>query len=662
MIPRKLVQSIAVAVLILWLAPGAIRAGAQVVDLAGSRIEVTPIAANWRFHPGDDALWAQPGFDDSGWKLIQPMSDWFGQGYSEQNGLAWFRFRLRVPANISSFVLELPEIQRSYQLFANGVLLDQVGGLPPEHPHAVVSAPRLFTVPVHSSGSPQVITLALRLWQEPRLKTFTESVLHHQAYAGSAEAVSSRFSLLKSATLLRSGGDYTQDLIMVIMGAATLLLFWLTREGFYLWFTVNMVLSATDLLPMHLLSHHFAWGYLFTLYVYIVLDFLGGLSFALFLLGMLNRSSTRTILIFLCLSFAPELGPLLVTAGYANATWGSSIYFVGQAVIDVILLWYMVSGWRDGSVYAKLLLVPYAIQVLLYGSFNLGYVLLDLNIPHAGSLIPSQIQLLQQPFSISLMDVGSIASLLGLLAVLVYRFARTSRDQQRLSAALQAAHDVQSRLVPVDLPVLGGLRAEIAYLAAEEVGGDFCQVLPRPDGSILVAIGDVSGKGLQAAMLGTLAVGALRSIADEDLEPAAALERLNNVILRTGQEGFITCLCLKLSPDGLVTVANAGHLAPYLDGEEIMVEPGLPLGIVAGIEYEQSSLMLPGTARLTLISDGVVEARSRTGELFGFERTLGISRLAAAEIASAAQRFGQQDDITIITLDWVQPVAELISA
>jgi hypothetical protein len=661
MIPRKLLHSVAVSVLILWLALGDLRAGAQIIDLQASRLQITAIATNWRFHPGDDPLWAQPGFDDSSWKLMQPTSDWVDQGYSEQNGLAWFRFRLRVPPQTSSFVLELPEIQRSYQLFANGVLLGQVGGLPPEHPHAVLSAPRLFTVPVHPSGNPQVITLALRLWQEPRLKAVTDNVLRHQAYAGDAGDVSSRFSLLKAATLLRSGGDYTLDILMMIMGAATLLLFWLTREGFYLWFAVNMVLAVTDL-PIHLLSHHFAWGYLFTLYAYILLDFVSGLSFVLFLLGMLNRSSTRTILIFLCLSLAPEVGPLLVTTGYASASWGSLIYFVAQAVIDLILLWYMVSGWRAGSVYAKLLLVPYAIEVLFQGSTNLGYVLVDLNIPHGESLITDQIQLLQEPFSISLMDVGSIASLLGLLAVLVYRFARTSRDQQRLSAALQAAHDVQSRLVPVDLPVLGGLRAEIAYLAAEEVGGDFCQVLPRPDGSILVAIGDVSGKGLQAAMLGTLAVGALRSIADEDLEPAAALERLNNVILRTGQEGFITCLCLKLAPDGVITVANAGHLAPYLDGEEMMVEPGLPLGIVPAIEYEQSTLVLPGTARLTLISDGVVEARSRSGELFGFERTTEISRLAAAEIASAAQRFGQQDDITIITLDWVQPVAELISA
>lgn len=165
-------------------------------------------------------------------------------------------------------------------------------------------------------------------------------------------------------------------------------------------------------------------------------------------------------------------------------------------------------------------------------------------------------------------------------------------------------------------------------------------------------IGDVSGKGLQAAMLGTLAVGALRSMADEDIEPAEALHRLNRIVLRTDIAGFITCLCLKLSPSGEVTLANAGHLSPYLNGVEMTVEAGLPLGVVPEIEYQQSWFRLPSTARLTLLSDGVVEARSRTGELFGFERTSEISQQPASEIAAAAHKHGQEDDITIITLDW----------
>jgi serine phosphatase RsbU (regulator of sigma subunit) len=153
-------------------------------------------------------------------------------------------------------------------------------------------------------------------------------------------------------------------------------------------------------------------------------------------------------------------------------------------------------------------------------------------------------------------------------------------------------------------------------------------------------------------MLGAVVVGALRSIADEQVAPAAALERLNQVLLRSESRGFITCLCLVLTTGGEIVLANAGHLAPYLNGTELPVESSLPLGILAGVTYTQSTLELPAAARLTLLSDGVVEARSGAGELFGFDRTSQVSRLSAGEIAAKAHQFGQEDDITVITLDW----------
>ena len=153
-------------------------------------------------------------------------------------------------------------------------------------------------------------------------------------------------------------------------------------------------------------------------------------------------------------------------------------------------------------------------------------------------------------------------------------------------------------------------------------------------------------------MVGTLAVGALRSMADEDIGPAEMLKRLNSVLLRSQKRGFITCLCMIVTSSGQVTLANAGHLSPYLDGAELPVASGLPLGILADLEVEQASFFLPATARLTLMSDGVVEARSETGELYGFERTSRISSLPAKDIAAEANRFGQEDDITVITLDW----------
>jgi serine phosphatase RsbU (regulator of sigma subunit) len=127
------------------------------------------------------------------------------------------------------------------------------------------------------------------------------------------------------------------------------------------------------------------------------------------------------------------------------------------------------------------------------------------------------------------------------------------------------------------LPEVEGYEIDAAYFPAEEVGGDFYQVL-ETRGAKLVLVGDVSGKGLKAAMTGTLAMGALRALAGEGLGPGAVLTRLNRQLTETGQEGFVTCLCARMSAQGEVTVANAGHLPPYQNGEELPLEPGLPLG------------------------------------------------------------------------------------
>jgi serine phosphatase RsbU (regulator of sigma subunit) len=203
-----------------------------------------------------------------------------------------------------------------------------------------------------------------------------------------------------------------------------------------------------------------------------------------------------------------------------------------------------------------------------------------------------------------------------------------------------------------------GCQLEAAYLPAAEVGGDFYQVLPQPDGSSLIVVGDVSGKGLKAAMTGALAIGSLRTLAAEMVSPAMLLTRLNRQIVGAQQGGFITCLCASVAADGRIALANAGHLPPYRNGEEMDLEASLPLGIREGEEYEQTTLELEAGDRITLLTDGVVEAQSASDELFGFERTRGLSRDSAASIAAAAQLFGQRDDITVLTLRFV-PVAEL---
>jgi serine phosphatase RsbU (regulator of sigma subunit) len=160
-----------------------------------------------------------------------------------------------------------------------------------------------------------------------------------------------------------------------------------------------------------------------------------------------------------------------------------------------------------------------------------------------------------------------------------------------------------------------------------------------------VLVGDVSGKGLKAAMMVSATIGMLRR--ENSSSPAAILAGLNDGLAGHVGGGFVTCICARFGPDGSVTIANAGHPSPYCDGREVEVAAGLPLGVLAGVSYEES--VVPGE-RFTFVSDGVVEAENAHRELFGFERTREISTKSAQEIADTAKAWGQNDDITVVTV------------
>ena len=235
-----------------------------------------------------------------------------------------------------------------------------------------------------------------------------------------------------------------------------------------------------------------------------------------------------------------------------------------------------------------------------------------------------------------------------ILAIFARELLQDQREKQRLAGELAAGRAVQQALLGTAIPAVPGLHIESVYRPAGEVGGDFFQVLPRQDGGVLVAVGDVSGKGLSAAMTVSAITGALTILADRC--PAEILRTLNRSLRGRMSGGFVTCCVAHISTSGRVTVANAGHPMPYRNGEELSLPTGVPLGISAEEEYIESSFALESGGRLTLLTDGVVEARSAAGELFGFERTSALSGKTAQEIATAAEQFGQEDDITVLTV------------
>jgi serine phosphatase RsbU (regulator of sigma subunit) len=151
------------------------------------------------------------------------------------------------------------------------------------------------------------------------------------------------------------------------------------------------------------------------------------------------------------------------------------------------------------------------------------------------------------------------------------------------------------------------------------------------------------------------------------------LASLNERTMGRSNGGFTTCLAAHLTASGLLTIANAGHLSPYINGMELEIPGSLPLGILADAEYENSFIQLQPGDRLTFVSDGVVEAQSKfshkspskthakSADLFGFERTRLLSLRPAAEIAEAARLFGQTDDITVVTVEFAHASAPVLA-
>ncbi len=247
-------------------------------------------------------------------------------------------------------------------------------------------------------------------------------------------------------------------------------------------------------------------------------------------------------------------------------------------------------------------------------------------------------------------------------ALVMRRFLRTQASQERARQIVALDHGTGTA-TPAARAGAGGLAlavfsVEAEYRPAQTVGGDFFQTLSKPDGSLLVVVGDVSGKGMSAAMLVAVLVGAIRTRADESFDPATMLAMLNQRLIGRSGGHLATCLAAELRPDGEMRIANAGHLPPYLNGQELDLEGSLPLGAANLIEFSSRTVTLQPGDSLTFLTDGVVEAMNSANELFGFDRARAISSQPAAVIVQQAQAFGQKDDITVLSIEFIGASSE----
>jgi hypothetical protein len=232
------------------------------------------------------------------------------------------------------------------------------------------------------------------------------------------------------------------------------------------------------------------------------------------------------------------------------------------------------------------------------------------------------------------------------------RHLRGQLEKTALESEMAAAREVQGMMVPEHPPQIAGYRIESVYRPAAEVGGDFFQVIPLKSGRTLVVIGDVSGKGLRAAMIVAMIVGTLRTVSGFTEEPGEILDELNRRLCGRTQEGFATCLAVRLEDGGRFTLANAGHLPLYVNGAEMAFAGSLPLGLEESASYEQSSLEMADGDVMVLLTDGIAEAQNEQRVLLGFSRVERMLRAGATarHVAETAQEYGQNDDITVISV------------
>ncbi len=242
-----------------------------------------------------------------------------------------------------------------------------------------------------------------------------------------------------------------------------------------------------------------------------------------------------------------------------------------------------------------------------------------------------------------------------------------ARNRERIEQELKIAQIIQQQFLPKSVPDLPSWHVAAFYRPARTVGGDFYDFIELPDGRVMFVVGDVTDKGIPAALVMASTHALLRSTAPRLISPGAVLNHVNDLLCADiPAHMFVTCLALVLDPvTGQVEFANAGHDVPYVrtaGGVAELRARGMPLGLMPGMEYEEKTFRFqPGDCAL-LHSDGLAEAHAPDREMFGFPRVaelagrgasgealidLCLTELSAFTGADAEQ----EDDITLVSLE-----------
>jgi Stage II sporulation protein E (SpoIIE) len=621
----------------------------------------------WKFHIGDDIAWAQPDFDDSSWGTIDLtppagsanpelgssgyIPGWTANGYPKHTGFAWYRLRVNVQSSHGRLAIKMPnEVDDAYQLYVNGQLLGELGKFGERRATAYSTLPRAFRLPRELRNGP--ITIAVRVYMDSASIFLTPDAggMHEPPVLGHAGVIGTLIQMDWDDTAHVVGTGFLEMLILLLAWMVAVSLLSMDRtEPSYLWLSLvcavtilsNGVVLIVSFVPWVALTPATVlqdvligpiriglwvifWGYWFRigrmLWIHRVVWTLVGLT--MILTAMMRAPIYGQ---HIPVHASVYLTPILVGLRLCFGALLCAITFRGIRKQKT-------EGWLALSAVLLVAIALFQRQLRLF-----------LHIPTAFNILGFDVQLGQ---------ISTIFSLFLITVMLVRRFLQTQRIREQWKAEIEQARQIQHVLIPEKLPQTPGLAIESEYRPAREVGGDFFQILPvQEDGSVLIVVGDVTGKGLQAGMLVALIVGAIRTAVQYDSDPLILMNSLNDRLWGRGRASA-TCLILQICTDGRVTLANAGHLPPYLNGVEVEMGGSLPIGVVPGAEFFVSHFTLKPGDTLMLMSDGVAEAQDQEKQLFGFERIERMLQqpISAAELASAAQDFGQEDDILVLRI------------
>jgi len=635
---------------------------------------------NWRVGVTSNPEAASPDFDDSTWDLRdaretipdvpdednpndKPNADPSTRpesppalSHSHHRPFAWFRIHVKLQPNHPpiALLIEMPVSQSTQvpigtqqpgvDVFANGNEIQPDGphGDVPEHYQSIS---RIYRLDLPSNQTD--LALVVRTIYIPfGYNAYTAFFATRTLRIGSPEDLNRSLQIWWGQTLFERFPRLIYSILLVVLAIFLLALYFNQRgHDEYRWLALHELAQAPlgfiDLAGSYAYMDQLLFGALFAQLIvisaYLYFEFL--VSFLALRKRWYIKGLRYTAPILAC------IGPTLLLIGRSHFF---VLLLVGTGCIFWMIAWVLfcvitlLAATVKRNFEAGLLLIPLVLNFIGMLEPLLTSGMQD----WAGHAYRSPLTVQAGLVPIHFASIADFAGLLAIVLIIFVRFMRIHRNQERASSELAAARSVQELMIPHERLNAPGFEVDFIYNPAHEVGGDFYHLEPTPDGGLLVVIGDVAGKGLKAAMNVSMLMGALRRTPEKS--PSKILESLNRVLV--GSESFTTCQAAWFGPNGELVIANAGHLPPYLNSQEVQLPGGLPLGVLTDITYEEVRLYLHPGDRILLMSDGVVEARQASGELFGFDRVHNLSNQSAFYIADSAKEFGQEDDITVLTI------------